>query len=320
MNSPLGPGKEFDRIREILARLGPAASGVGDDCAVVPEGPGRLVVSVDLSIEDVHFRREWLTLEEIGWRAASAALSDVAAEGAEAVGALVSMGVRRDTAEEDIIAVMTGAGAAVRDVGGAILGGDLTAADLWVIDVAVIGRTERPVPRSGAVVGDGLWVTGHLGAARAALRAWQLGGAPAAEARAAFAHPLPRLTAGRLLARMGAHAMIDVSDGLGGDAGHLAAASGVALDITLDHLPVTTAAVSAAATDGIAAAHFAALGGEDYELLVALPPGFSPVEAGEFTRATGVPLTRIGVVREGAGVRFQLEGRELRLSGYDHFA
>jgi thiamine-monophosphate kinase len=316
----LGPGREFDRIRRILAKLGPAAAGVGDDCAIVPSGPGTLVVSVDLSVEEVHFRREWLSLEEIGWRAAAAALSDLAAEGAQAVGVLASVAMPRASSDEDLLAIMAGVGAAAREAGGKVLGGDLTAGDRWVIDVVVLGRTERPVTRGGAVPGDGLWVTGQLGAARAALKAWQRGGAPSTEARTAFAHPIPRIRAGRALMRAGAHAMIDLSDGLGGDAAHLAAASGVLLDIQLDTLPVTAAAVNASATAGLPVEQFAAIGGEDYELLSAMPPGFGPVQAGEFTRETGLALTRIGTVQSGAGVRFSLEGRELSLSGYDHFA
>jgi thiamine-monophosphate kinase len=319
-DTALGPGREFDRIRRILAKLGPTAAGVGDDCAILPSGLGTLVVSVDLSVEEVHFRREWLSLEEIGWRAAAAALSDLAAEGAETVGLLASVAVPRNSSEEDLLALMAGVGAAAREAGGHVLGGDLTAGDRWVIDVVVIGRTERPVTRGGALPGDGLWVTGHLGAARAALKAWQRGGAPSTEARTAFAHPLPRIRAGRALMRAGAHAMIDLSDGLGGDAPHLAAASGVALEIDLDNLPLTAAAVNAAASAGLPAAHFAALGGEDYELLAAMPAGFGPVQAGEFTRETGVALTHIGIVQEGDGVRFRLEGRDLSLSGYDHFA
>jgi thiamine-monophosphate kinase len=317
----LGPGREFDRIRHILDRLGPAAAaGIGDDCALVPAGAGTLVVSVDLSVEDVHFRRDWLSFEEIGWRAAAAALSDLAAEGAEAVGLLASVAAPRASAEEDMLLLMSGVGAAVRDAGGLVLGGDLTAGERWVIDVVVLGRAERPVTRAGAQPGDGLWVSGHLGSARAALKAWQRGGAPSPEARAAFAHPEPRIRLGRALSRAGARAMIDLSDGLGGDAPHLSAASGARLEIDLDHLPVSAAAINAAAGAGIPAAQFAAVGGEDYELLAALPPTFAAVEAGEVTRETGVPLSRIGWVRAGAGVRFELDGQEVSLGGFDHFA
>jgi thiamine-monophosphate kinase len=315
----LGPGHEFDRIRRIVARLGPLATDIGDDCAVIEDRPGALVVSVDLSIEGVHFRREWLTLEEIGWRAASAALSDLAAEGAATVGLLASIGLPREAPENDLLGLMTGIGAAAGEAGGTVLGGDLAASERWVIDIAVIGRATRPVKRSGATPGDGLWVTGQLGAARAALEAWQRGGTPSPEARAAFAHPVPRIRTGQALARAGVHAMIDLSDGLGGDAAHLAAASGVALDIDLDSLAVSPDVVRAAALAGLPPEHFAALGGEDYELLAALPAGFTPVQASELTRETGVLLSRIGTVSEGAGVRFVLEGRKVVLAGYDHF-
>ncbi|HEY7680998.1 MAG TPA: thiamine-phosphate kinase [Gemmatimonadales bacterium] len=316
----LGPGREFDRIRGILKRLGPAARDIGDDCAIIPEGGGRLVVSVDLSIEDVHFRREWLSLEEIGWRAAAASLSDLAAEGAEPVGLLASVGLPRQAGDEELLELMTGIGAAARSVGGAVLGGDLSASRCWLVDIAVIGRAEHPVTRAGAAPGDGVWVTGTLGVARAALQVWEGGGTPLQEAREAFARPAPRIAAGRALARAGARAMIDLSDGLAGDAGHLAAASGVSLEIDLGLLPLAPSVTSAAAAAGIPAAEFAALGGEDYELLAALPPAFAEEARARFTRETGVALTRIGTAVAGSGTRLLLNGQPRRLSGYDHFA
>ncbi|HJS48459.1 MAG TPA: AIR synthase related protein, partial [Gemmatimonadales bacterium] len=107
---PLGPGAEFDRIRAALAALGPRAVGVGDDCAVLPEGQGRVVLSADLSVEDVHFRRAWLGAEEIGWRAAAAALSDLAAEGAACVGVLASVALPRGEGGDAVAALMLGVG------------------------------------------------------------------------------------------------------------------------------------------------------------------------------------------------------------------
>ncbi|HTS88285.1 MAG TPA: thiamine-phosphate kinase [Gemmatimonadales bacterium] len=321
-NLDLGPGREFDRIRRILGTLGPLARGVGDDCALIPEAGGRgtLVVSVDLSVENVHFRRDWLTMEEVGWRAAAAALSDLAAEGAETIGVLASVGAPAESPEEDLLALMAGVGAAAYEAGGAVLGGDLTASPHWVVDVTVLGRAERPVTRAGARPGDGLWVTGALGGARAALVTWRQGGAPTPEARHAFVHPTPRIEAGRALARSGAHAMLDISDGLGGDAAHLAAASGVMVEVNLERVPVASAVPAVATTAGLPAAQFAALGGEDYELLVALPAAFGSEQAARFVREVGLPLTRIGEVRGGSGTRFQLGGRTVALPGYDHFA
>jgi thiamine-monophosphate kinase len=113
--------------------------------------------------------------------------------------------------------------------------------------------------------------------------------------------------------------MLDLSDGLGGDAGHLAAASGLSLTIDLDQLPLQEDVAGAAARAGVPAAEFGALGGEDYELLATLPPEFGPAQAERVVAATGVPLTRIGVAGAGAGVRFLLGGREVPLRGYDHF-
>jgi thiamine-monophosphate kinase len=317
---PLGPGREFDRIRSILDRLGPIARGIGDDCAIVPDGPGRLVVSVDLSVEGVHFRHDWLTLEEIGWRATAAALSDLAAEGATSVGVLASIGVPTAARDDDLVALMSGVGAAAHATGGAVLGGDLTASTRWVVDVTVIGRAERPVTRAGALPGDGLWVTGTLGGARAALRTWLAGGSPDAGARSAFAHPIPRIAAGQALSRAGAHAMVDLSDGLGGDAAHLAAASGVAVEIDLARLPVAASVAPVAAREGVPAPVFAAQGGEDYELLVALPAGFGDADAARLAGIAGVALTRIGRVDSGTGTRFHLDGGSVALGGYDHFA
>lgn len=318
--SALGPGNEFERIRQILARLGARAAGVGDDCAIIADGPGSLVVSTDLSIEQVHFRTDWISLQEIGWRAAAGALSDLAAEGARAVGILVSVGVPAGAAETAPVEVMAGAGDAAASVGGVVLGGDLSRAEQWIVNVTVIGRAMRPVTRAGAGAGDELWVTGRLGGARAALTAWLRGEAPAAEAREAFAHPVPRLEAGQHLAAAGATAMIDLSDGLGGDAGHLAAASGRALDIDLTRLPLHPDVAVAAKHENTTPAEFAGRGGEDYELLVALPPAFTAAEAARLAREIGVPLTRIGTVKTGAGVRFHEGGSEVRLTGFDHFA
>ena len=318
-SSALGPGAEFDRIRGMLRALGARARGIGDDCALLPGEVGTLALSTDLSVEGVHFRLDWITLEEAGWRAAASALSDLAAAGAEPVGLLSAITVPGGTTETELTALARGIGEAAGAVDAAVLGGDLSHGPVWSAAVTVVGRVEQPVTRAGARPGDGVWVTGVLGGARAALEAWRRGEAPADDARRAYAHPEPRIEAGRWLAAHGARAMLDVSDGLGGDAGHLAAASGVRVRLTLETVPVAPATVAEAARLDVPVQRFAAEGGDDYELLVALPPEFGASDVREFEAASGIALTRIGTVETGRGVRAKLLGRSLELRGYDHF-
>jgi thiamine-monophosphate kinase len=156
-----------------------------------------------------------------------------------------------------------------------------------------------------------------LGGSRAALEAWRRGDRPTAESRARFVHPEPRIAAGKWLARNGARAMIDLSDGLGGDAGHLAAASAVLLSIDLDLLPVHPSVESEARLLRVSSPQFAAEGGEDYELLVALPSEFAGSDA--FAEECGLALTRIGSVQAGQGVAFRLKTQSIALRGFDHF-
>jgi thiamine-monophosphate kinase len=318
--SALGPGREFDRVRRIAAALGHNAAALGDDCAVLVPGEAMLLASTDVSVEGVHFRREWLSLEEIGWRAAAAALSDLAADGAEAGGVLVALTVPADATDEDVVTAMAGAGAAAAEAGTRVVGGDLSSGPAWSFAVTVLGWASAPVTRAGARPGDGLWVTGALGGPRAALEAWRRGERPADEARRAFARPVPRIHAGRWLARHGAGAMIDLSDGLGADAAHVAAASCVAVALELDRVPVAPPAVAEAHRLGMAPEQFAAESGEEYELLVALPSTFEAEDAVAFQSVSGVALTRVGEARTGAGVHARLAGRPVTLAGFDHFA
>lgn len=314
----LGPGVEFDRIRDIARALGARGTALGDDCALVPMGDAFLVLSCDLTVEGVHYRRAWLTPAEAGWRAATAALSDLAAEGAETIGALVALGMPAEAADESVD-FMKGVGDALEAAGGTVLGGDLSTAPAWTCDVTAVGRASNPVTRAGARMGDGIWVTGALGGARAAVRAWEAGREPERDARERFARPAARIGAGRWLAAAGAHAMMDLSDGLAGDARHLAAASGAGIDIDLERVPVAPSAAREAARAEETPSHFAAAGGEDYELLVAMPAGFGAEGAQDFEEATGVPLVRVGQVGGEPGVRLLDRGRPVSLEGFDHF-
>ena len=313
----LGPGGEFDRLRAIFAALGTAGRDLGDDCALLSVGGRTLAISIDLSLEGVHFRTDWLALREIGWRATAAALSDLAAEGATPLGVLVSLGVpgnrqRRTGNASPAVQIMAGVGAAARSVGASVLGGDLVRSPRYLVDVCVLGVAQRPVRRSGARPGDGLWVTGRLGGAGLALAALRAGrgGRLAPALRRRFARPVPRIAAGRWLARRGARAMIDISDGLAGDAGHVAAASGVGVAIELERVPCWPGVTPLAAVRS----------GEEYELLVAMPRRFGPADAKAFGRATGLPLTRIGACTAGRGVRVTYDGRPITPPpGFDHF-
>jgi thiamine-monophosphate kinase len=317
--SALGPGPEFDRIRRIARVLGERAHGLGDDCALLPDGEGVLAISTDVSVEGVHFRLDWIDPAEAGWRATAAALSDLAAEGAAPIGVLSALTVPDGAVEQDLVALTGGIAEATGAAGGVVLGGDLSAGPAWSVAVTVLGRAERPVTRAGASPGDGIWVTGVLGGARAALEAWRRGDSPAADARRAFAHPEPRIAAGRWLSGHGARAMLDLSDGLAGDVEHLAAASEVRIDLTLEMVPVAAAAIAEARRLDLPVQQFAAEGGEDYELLVAMPGDFGAAGVREFEAACRIALTRVGTVKVGGGVRIELAGRPLALRGYDHF-
>ena len=314
---PLGPGPEFDRIREITRLLGPIGAGLGDDCGLFRQGEDFVALSTDVSVEGVHFRLDWIEPGEVGWRATAAALSDLAAEGAEPIGLLCAVTLPAAAPETQLLALMAGVRDAAAASGATVLGGDLASGPVWSVAVTVVGRTRSPVTRAGAEKGDRLWVTGTLGSARAALEAWRQGRAPLPGARARFAHPEPRIKAGLWLAQHGARAMIDLSDGLAGDAPHLAAASQLGLVIDLNAIPVSPDAEQEAGRLGAPPQRFAAEGGEDYELLVAMPPGFAA--AAEFVRECGIALSPVGEAVAGSGVRFLLSGRPIKLRGFNHF-
>jgi thiamine-monophosphate kinase len=325
--SALGPGPEFDLIRRFLADAPAGARedvpvGPGDDCAVVL-GRG-IALSSDMSVEGTHFRREWFSPFDVGGRAATAALSDLAAMAARPIGVLVSLAIRPEDAGDYAASLMAGVRAAAERVGGVLLGGDLarTTGPL-VVDVTVVGEAAAPVLRSGARPGDELWVTGELGAAAAAVAGLLRGEAPHPDALERLRHPVARVAEALWLRERGlATAMIDLSDGLAGDAAHLAAASGVRVVLDPDAVPVHPA-VRAGGAGHDEALRLAASGGEDYELCLAAPPGrLGPLRA-QFEAELGVGLTRVGRVEEGAGTFWQRAGGERRpagAGGFQHFA
>lgn len=323
---PLAAGPEFDLIQRFLPRH-PAHRhdvlvGPGDDCAVIV-GDG-IAVSTDMSVEGVHFRRDWLSLREIGCRAAAAALSDLAAVAARPIGILASLAIPPGDAGTHAVQVMEGVRRAADHAGAALLGGDTTRSPgPLVIDVTVLGETRHPVLRSGARVGDEMWVTGDLGASALFVAQKLAGGEADHAARARFATPEPRVREARWLAERGLPtAMIDLSDGLAGDAAHLAAASDVAVLLAAELIPVHPAVRRHAASRD-EALRLALAGGEDYELCFTAPMGEVEGFVREFQETFRVRLTCVGRVAGGDGVWWtDAEGHRtpLELRGWQHFA
>lgn len=321
-------------LRERASRAGaPPPSGLavasGDDATVgVRAAP--TVVSVDAVVDGVHFDRATFSPQAIGHKALAVALSDLAAMGAAAGEAYVQLLLPEDFDSASCLTLADGFGAVAGRYEVGIAGGDVTRAPVLALAVTVVGYVDRPsdaVLRSGAAPGDAVVVTGELGGAAAGLRL--LGGAAgddridpgAAELllRRQLA-PEPRLDAGRAIAAAGASAMIDVSDGLGGDAVHLAEASGVRIEIELERIPVQAGVEEVAAASGTDAIDLAVGGGEDYELLATVPPG-RLAEAQRGVRAAGGVLSEVGTVAEGSGVGLtDRQGRARPAAGYDQLA
>ena len=309
---PLGRGREFDAIRALLARWGDRAVGIGDDAAIlrVPRGDA-LLASVDTAIENRHFREDWLTPREVGYRAVTAALSDLAAMAAQPLGILLALALPERWSAQ-LPAIADGVADAVKTAGTSILGGNLAAAEHLSLTTTVLGSAFAPLHRSGLRPDDAVYVTGRLGGPGAAVAAWNSGHRLHDAHRQRFAHPVARLREARWLADRGATAAIDISDGLAADLEHLAAASAVGLDIDLDLVPLL---------DGVNGPVAAAASGEEYELVVGAPDGAS-LDASEFERTFGIPLTAIGrsVPRESGVVFRRGAERVAKPSGYDHLS
>ncbi|HEX7059201.1 MAG TPA: thiamine-phosphate kinase [Solirubrobacterales bacterium] len=324
----MGEFELLARVRERLPAPGPRVRvGMGDDAAVTVPG-GATATSVDAVVEGVHFRRGQCTLRQIGHKALATALSDLAAMGAEPGEAYVVLGVPPDLGEDECIELLDGILALARSTGTTVAGGDVTRAPGLSVTTTVVGHAaeaEALITRAGARAGDALVLTGELGGAAAGLLladspdlAAGVSEETARRLLARQAEPHPRLAAGRALARAGATAMIDLSDGLGADAGHLAAESSVGIRIEANAVPLANGVAQVAAAAGRDPLPMAVTGGEDYELLAALPAE-RLTEAATAAGEASTTLAVIGEAVEGSGVEIKLPGgRTLEPSGFDH--
>jgi len=332
-----GPVRELAIIRAIRQRAGRAPRvrvGIGDDCAVLEPRPGALLLATtDLLIEDIHFRRAYASPTDIGWKALAVNLSDIASMGGEPRWALVALACPPSTRTEEVEAFYEAAWALADRHEVTVVGGDTSSSPAgWIINLTLLGETTgAPLLRSTARVGDIVAVTGPLGGSAAGLALLSSGATAARldsgdmdEVRRAHLRPEPRVREGRWLAGAGGvTAMIDLSDGLVTDLGHVCEESLVGARVDADRVPVSSAARRvAAALDGDARA-WATGGGEDYELLFTCEPrAWDRIRHG-LENATGRLPQAIGEIADrAAGVTFvDAAGRPVALArGFEHFA
>jgi len=316
---PSDPGSvaelgEFGLIARITAGRGlppDTVLGPGDDAAVLAAADGRVVVTTDVLVEGVHFRLDWSTPHQVGRKAVAANLADVTAMGAVPIALVVGLAMPGCTPVSTVDGLAAGMWEEAGQAGAGIVGGDVVSSAELVVSVTALGglRGRAPVTRSGARPGDVLGLCGRLGWAAAGLAVLRRGFRSPLAVVGAHQVPEPPYGAGPQAATAGATAMIDISDGLLADAGHLAEASGVGIDINSAAVPVAGRLVEVASALGADARHWVLTGGEDHALLacfpadVALPAGW----------------TELGVVLQGRGVT--VDGRPYEgPGGWEHFA
>lgn len=286
--------------------------GVGDDAAVVEVAGTPVALAVDALVDGIHFDRGISSWGDVGWKALAANVSDLAAIGARATAAVVWLGRPEAVSDAEVVELYTGMGEAARRWGVALVGGDVTGAPALAVSVTVVGELlpGGPLRRDAARPGDAVVVVGSLGEAAAGLALARAGAGDLLDAHpellAAHRRPAALPEAGAALAAGGAHACIDVSDGLGRDLAHIADDSRVG--IRLDGVPVSAAVAAAADRLGVDPTAFVVGGGDDLALAATLPPA----------RLDDLPVawTRVGEVVDGSGVT--LDGRDVSGLGWEH--
>lgn len=311
---------EFGLIERVTRRLAiPAQNGAGVDCllgpgddaAVVRAADGRVVACTDVLVEGRHFRRDWSSPADVGHRAAAANLADIAAMGARPTALLIGFCTPRDLPVEWAEEFADGMAAEAALVGASVVGGDTVASPTLTIAVTALGDLQRrePVKRSGARPGDVVAMAGRLGWAAAGYTILSRGFRSPGALVGAFRRPEVPYAAGILAAEMGATSMIDVSDGLLADVGHIAAASGVHVDLRRANFPLPRQMADSANALGVDPYEWIFTGGEDHALIATFPPDVM----------LGGEWIEIGVVRAGEGVTVDGTRWTSSAAGWDHF-
>lgn len=327
---PLGEFALIAQLAPFLADGGPEGAvrvGHGDDAAVLVVGDRLVCLAVDVVVEGVHFRRDVSAPSDVGWKAVAVNCSDLAAMGASPTAAVVGLCRPADVPADEIAQLYAGMSDACGQWGLRLVGGDTVAAEALALSVTVLGEVPsgKIVRRSGARPGDALVVVGGLGAAAAALAGLQAGTDVAPALLQAHRRPRALVRAGEVLAAAGATAMIDISDGLGADLGHLCTASGVGARVRAGDLPVSAGVTEAALAAGVDPLQLVCGGGEDFALLAAVPADQAAAIAAEAGAADGVPAAVVGLITEpGTGPAAVLEQpdgttTDLQSLGYEHY-
>jgi thiamine-monophosphate kinase len=324
--SELGEFGLIERVRRSTPKKSGVLLGIGDDAAWLKCRFGSLLVTSDLLIEGIHFDLRWTSYFALGWKSLAVNLSDIAAMGGWPAYLVLSLGIPADSDSANIAAFYRGIRRMASKSGVALVGGDTSVAESFYISACLIGHApNRPVARRGANLGDDIYVTGTLGDAALALQLLRRRSPPPMKGPVAFLlsrhhQPTPRLHAGALLAKHRlATAMIDVSDGLVQDLGHLCKASGIGAVVWEDRVPVSRAYRALMGKERL---HWALSGGEDYELLFcARARDRRRIE--QLQRQAKVSMTLIGTcvpAREGITVQSRAGTVvDIPAKGYDHF-
>ncbi len=317
--------EEFELISWIQQQTGGSGHltlGIGDDCSIQrQQGDLDLLTSTDMLIEGIHFQRQWCSLSELGRKSAAVNISDIAAMGGKPQSLFLSIGRPATLSDHEIKEFISGFLTEARSYGVTLAGGDTCRSpELLTISVTVQGTvpTGDAICRQGASCGDAVYVSGTLGDSALALQMLQQGQKPGHYLAERFHTPTPRISLGRILSqRQFATAMLDISDGLLADLGHILSASSVGADLELKQIPLAEEFKQALATDS-SLIDLALAGGEDYELVFTSPLKDLSEQVGRIC-----PITRIGTITQTPGIRIvQDDGTPYRCQydGFDHFA